>query len=70
MTHLPSFSSGSNSSSGLSKQRPCVFRVVRVSGTIRKVEEEAVKRARAFILRAKKGGEEDGLNTGLDAILG
>lgn len=59
MTHLPSSS----------KPRPCVFRVVRVSGTIRKVEEEAVKRARAFILRAQKENEEDGL-AALDAILG
>jgi ribonuclease P/MRP protein subunit POP5 len=33
--------------------RPCVFRVVRVSGTIRKVEKEAVRRARLLILAAK-----------------
>ncbi len=26
--------------------KPCIFRVVRVSGTIRKVEEEAIRRAR------------------------
>jgi len=32
---------------------PCTFRVVRVSGTIRKVEEEAVRRARQLILAAK-----------------
>jgi hypothetical protein len=42
---------------------------VRVSGTIRKVEEEAVKRARAFVLRAKRESEENAL-TRLDAILG
>jgi ribonuclease P/MRP protein subunit POP5 len=33
--------------------RPCVFRVVRVSGTVRKVEEEAVRRAKLLVLAAK-----------------
>lgn len=33
--------------------RPCIFRVVRVSGTIRKIEEIAVERARKLILAAK-----------------
>ncbi|KAK4236256.1 hypothetical protein C8A03DRAFT_45726 [Achaetomium macrosporum] len=33
--------------------RQCVFRVVRVSGTIRKVEEEAVRRAKLLVLAAK-----------------
>ena len=33
--------------------RPCVFRVVRVSGTIVKVEEEAIRRARLLVLAAK-----------------
>lgn len=33
--------------------RPCIFRVVRVSGTIRKIEEVAVARARKLILAAK-----------------
>lgn len=32
---------------------PCVFRVVHVSGTIRKAEQEAVKRARQLILEAR-----------------
>lgn len=45
---------------------PCIFRVVRVSGTIKKVEEEAIRRARQLILAAKdettaKGA--DALNT-------
>jgi ribonuclease P/MRP protein subunit POP5 len=31
----------------------CVIRVVRVSGTIRKSEEEVIKRARREIVRAK-----------------
>ncbi|OTB06519.1 hypothetical protein M426DRAFT_29458, partial [Hypoxylon sp. CI-4A] len=29
--------------------KPCVFRVVHVSGTMRKVEEEAIRRARSLI---------------------
>lgn len=33
--------------------RPCIFRVVRVSGTIRKIEEVAVERARRLILAVK-----------------
>lgn len=31
----------------------CVFRVVHVSGTIRKAEQEAIKRARRLILEAR-----------------
>ncbi|KAL2130678.1 hypothetical protein VTI74DRAFT_6091 [Chaetomium olivicolor] len=33
--------------------RPCIFRVVRVSGTVRKVEQEAVRRAKLLVLAAK-----------------
>ncbi len=33
--------------------RPCLFRVVRVSGTVRKVEEEAVRRAKLLVLAAR-----------------
>ncbi|KAL2160431.1 hypothetical protein VTH06DRAFT_1604 [Thermothelomyces fergusii] len=33
--------------------RPCVFRVVRVSGTMRKAEEEAVRRARRLVQAAR-----------------
>lgn len=44
--------------------RPCIFRVVRVSGTIRKAEEEAIRQARKLILHAKeqqaKGEESTG----------
>ncbi|KAL4868645.1 Rpp14/Pop5 family-domain-containing protein [Aspergillus spectabilis] len=43
--------------------RPCVFRVIRVSGTIRKAEEEAVRRARREIVRLR--GEEVGVLGGL-----
>ena len=34
--------------------KPCVMRVVRVSGTIRKAEEEAIRRARDSALRAQQ----------------
>ena len=47
----------------------CIFRVVRVSGTIRKAEEEAIRRAREMILRAKRAvGNQSGAT--LEAILG
>lgn len=44
----------------------CVFRVVRVSGTIKKVEEEAIRRAKQLILTAKDemaGKESDALQS-------
>ncbi|OCK90282.1 uncharacterized protein K441DRAFT_505852, partial [Cenococcum geophilum 1.58] len=34
--------------------QPCVVRIVRVSGTIRKSEEEVIKRAKTTILRAQE----------------
>jgi ribonuclease P/MRP protein subunit POP5 len=34
--------------------KPCTFRVVRVSGTIRKVEEEAIRRAKLLMLAARE----------------
>ena len=43
--------------------------MVRVSGTIKKVEEEAIRRARAAILRAKRESGE-GSTDGLLGILG
>ena len=64
MTHLPSASKQSTTT-----PRPCVFQVVRVSGTIRKSEEEAIRRARGAILRAKRKDEEEGEMMGLQAIL-
>lgn len=45
----------------------CVIQVVRVSGTIKKSEEEAVRRARLVILRAqreKSGGVNSALLSG------
>ena len=40
------------------------MRVVRVSGTIRKVEEEAIRRARMDIVRAKREGRAGALQEG------
>ncbi|MCJ1470598.1 hypothetical protein MMC07_009244 [Pseudocyphellaria aurata] len=53
MTHLPSSSSSTST-------RSCVFRVVRVSGTIKKCEEEAIRRARAAILRVEREDQRGG----------
>lgn len=46
--------------------RPCIFRVVRVSGTIRKAEEEAIRQAKKLILAAK---EEPGTKSSLTSAL-
>ena len=45
------------------------MQVVRVSGTIKKAEEEAIRRARVAILKAKKEAGE-GATDRLSAILG
>jgi len=47
----------------------CIFRVVRVSGTIRKAEQEAVRRARQFILAAKEDAAS-GSSGSLVSLLG
>lgn len=47
----------------------CAVQVVRVSGTIKKAEEEAIRRARAAILRARREGGEGGTD-GLLGLLG
>ena len=39
---------------------PVVVHVVRVSGTIRKAEEEAIRRARAMIARVRRDEKEAG----------
>lgn len=44
--------------------RACVFRVLRVSGTMRKAEEEAIRRARREIVRLQ-GREEVGVLQGI-----
>lgn len=49
--------------------QPCVFQVVRVSGTIKKSEEEAIRRARLCIIRAHAGSNHgliEGRGTGTD----
>ena len=62
MTQLPK-------SSKFAQSRSCVMQVVRVSGTIKKSEEEAIRRAKTAILKARK--EAAGSATeGLNAILG
>ncbi|KAI5921550.1 ribonuclease P/MRP protein subunit [Camillea tinctor] len=38
--------------------KPCIFRVVHVSGTMRKAEEEAIRRARDLIFAAQNGQNE------------
>lgn len=43
----------------------CIFRVVRVSGTIRKVEEEAIRQARQLILAAKQYADGASQNSSL-----
>ncbi|TVY43438.1 Ribonuclease P/MRP protein subunit [Lachnellula occidentalis] len=47
----------------------CVFRVVRVSGTIRKAEEEAIRRAKEIVVRARREAGEKGEST-FDNIFG
>lgn len=49
--------------------KPCVFRVVHVSGTIRKVEEEAVRRAQNLIFEAK-GGQTAKASNPLENVFG
>lgn len=50
----------------------CVVRVVRVSGTIRKSEEEVLRRARREIVRAKRifHGDGDGEGDVLERLVG
>jgi ribonuclease P/MRP protein subunit POP5 len=43
--------------------RSCVFRVVRVSGTIRKAQEELIRRSREMILKAQREINEQGDST-------
>lgn len=49
--------------------RSCIFQVVRVSGTIRKAEEEAIRSAREMILRARRALAEHS-DEKLDSMLG
>lgn len=45
---------------GEGEGKRCVFQVVRVSGTVRKVEEEAVRRARDLVTRVRREVGEEG----------
>lgn len=47
-----------------------MIQVVRVSGTIKKVEEEAVRLARRSIVRARKGNEEPEEDFEINAMAG
>lgn len=49
--------------------KSCVFKVVRVSGTIRKAEEEAIRRAREMILKAQRDLGDQGQSI-LDDMFG
>ncbi|KAJ5194619.1 uncharacterized protein N7498_008057 [Penicillium cinerascens] len=62
MTHVPAVDgagAGIRRPNG-GRERPCVFRVLRVSGTMRRAEEEAIRRARREIVRVR-GVEEEGV---------
>ncbi|KAL9641207.1 MAG: hypothetical protein Q9204_000195 [Flavoplaca sp. TL-2023a] len=62
MTHLPRLPDHE-------KLQPCVMQVIRVSGTIRKAEEEIIRRARAAILKARRESQDEE-RVVLDQILG
>ncbi|KAH8678880.1 Rpp14/Pop5 family-domain-containing protein [Tricladium varicosporioides] len=47
--------------------KKCVYRVVKVSGTVRKVEEEAIRRAKEMIVKARRELGEQSEST-LDSI--
>ena len=57
-------------SSSSTRALHCVFQVVRVSGTIRKAEEEAIRRARAEIRCARRLEGDGGGLGGLDEWFG
>ncbi|KAJ5249895.1 hypothetical protein N7489_000305 [Penicillium chrysogenum] len=57
MSGVPEPASGQKRA-GTGRERGCVFRVLRVSGTMRKAEEEAIRRARREIVRVKDAEEK------------
>ncbi|EXJ84339.1 hypothetical protein A1O3_05006 [Capronia epimyces CBS 606.96] len=70
----PNSNSNANSNTNTNDGVRCVVRVVRVSGTIRKSEEEVLRRARAQIVRAKREGrsvdsENDGVESSTSLLL-
>ncbi|OJJ77480.1 hypothetical protein ASPBRDRAFT_112899 [Aspergillus brasiliensis CBS 101740] len=62
MSQVPGFSEPGSKRANTT--RSCVFRVIRVSGTMRKAEEEAIRRARREIVRLREA-EETGVLEGL-----
>ena len=60
---------GGNATKAGWEERECVMRVVRVSGTIRKSEEEVIRRARGDIMRARREGKGEGEGL-LEGLLG
>ncbi|KAJ6010893.1 hypothetical protein N7451_002305 [Penicillium sp. IBT 35674x] len=61
MSHVPSTNGdASQKRPNGGRERGCVFRVLRVSGTMKKAEEEAIRRARREIVRIR-GIEEKGV---------
>lgn len=70
---IPAPAASSATKKSESTMRNAVFRVVRVSGTMRKAEEEAIRRARREIGRTKRenmnnGGVLEGLFGGKDGV--
>ncbi|KAJ6051352.1 hypothetical protein N7460_001886 [Penicillium canescens] len=57
MSGVPDTNNGGQKRAGTGRERGCVFRVIRVSGTMRKAEEEAIRRARREIVRVKDAEE-------------
>ncbi|KAK2810994.1 hypothetical protein FQN50_002587 [Emmonsiellopsis sp. PD_5] len=53
---LPRSKTPSNTTADIDAGVECLFRVVRVSGTMRKAEEEAIGRARREVVRMARGG--------------
>ncbi|BCR90299.1 Rpp14/Pop5 family protein [Aspergillus chevalieri] len=65
LSHVPEYTPGSGYAFGKragAMNRPCVFRVVRVSGTMRKAEEEAIRRGRREVARVR--GVKEGVVLG------
>ncbi|QSS63003.1 Rpp14 family protein [Histoplasma capsulatum] len=69
MSRIPP--SSSNSGKPGVMQSDCVFRVVRVSGTMKKAEQEAIARARREVVRMRMRGEKEDVGGGvLDGMFG
>ena len=69
LTYVGSLPGARKGTGGPAQSTACVIRVVRVSGTIRKAEEEAVRRARMEIVRVKMLDQEGRDGSGLGNLL-